>query len=311
MANFYFRRKSTWRRILSMGLAILTIAGAIFGVVKLTQKMKDETKKIRPSYTVGVIDETTGKPDKDAKTSIYTTDSFSAKGLEVALDFDANVTYQVFWYDEQGNFRYCSEELSKGGKFYAPYKHTARIEITPIFDEGVEEKETKISWLETFKYANQVSIRVDKKQQLEKSDYSKFDLSHAMWYQKDDMYFSPVSGEYVDVKDAMGDNYSDYPPVRCYSWTNDGTLSAMYVDSFNPAENGQGAIYGLHIRLVDGTSIYYYSSEDSSQEIFSKDKELPTFENPMEFPKGATVYLWAHFDADEEKAESETVLCFY
>lgn len=304
-------RKGKMQKIVAIVLGLVSVAGAVFGVVKLSKHLKEETKKITPTYTVGSLDETTGKANKDDKTSLYTKDSFSAKGLEVILDFDANVTYQVFWYDSLGEFAYATEEYSAGAEIYAPYNHTARVEITPVWDNTEEDEENEIKWYETVKYSSQLEIRVNKEQSLKKSDYDKFDLSHAMWYQKNDMYFEPSSGEYVDVKEAMGDNYSDYPPVRCYSWTNDGTRSAMYVDSFTPTENGNGIIYGLHIRLLDGTVFYSYSSEDTSVEVYAKDQELPTFENPMEFPKGATVYLWAHFDVDEAKAESETILCFY
>ena len=153
MAKFSLRRKG-WKKILSIGLAILAAAGAIFGVVKLGQKMKDETKKITPTFAVGALGED-GKYIKDSKSSLYTKDSIEAKGLEVILDFDANITYEVFWYDSQGNFVKSSGDLNNGTSFYAPINHTARIEVTPIWDNDIHEEDRVINWYEKFEYTKQ------------------------------------------------------------------------------------------------------------------------------------------------------------
>lgn len=293
--------KKVVKRVVSIVLAVAALAGSVFGVVKLSNYLKDDTKKITPTFVVGSIDEESGKPDKEDSKSLYTKDSFKAKGLEVILDFDHNVTYQVFWYDQLGEFAYATEELSKGEKFYAPYAHTARIEVTPQFDVSEDdEDEAKVKWYNVSKYSSQLEIRVDKEQSLKKSDYTKLDLADSMWSVKEGQYFNPVVGEYVTVEDGSSD-------VRCYEWTNDGTRSAMYVDSFKVREE-TSAIYGLHVRLVNGESIFYYSSSDTTTDMYDDNDPLPTFETPMIFPKGATVYLWAHFG---EATPAETVLCFY
>lgn len=299
MSNFKFNvmKKRTWGKILSIGLAVLLFAGAIFGLVKLGAKLKEETKTISPSWKVGVVDETTGKVNKELKSSIYTDDAFDAKGLKVVLDYDSNVSYQVFWFDSVGEFAYCSEEMTKGAEFYAPAGHKARVEVTPIFDANETEDET-ISWYETYKYSKQVEIIVDKNQTLEAKDFTEYSLDVSM--------FTAHNGS---VK-FSGNGVASYDENEntTYEYRNDGKFSAVYVKGYELAEGNTG----LHVRLLDGTVISYYSSDLTISEI-GKEKALPMSANDaILLPKGATLYVWGLFgEAGTESGPENTTLCFY
>ena len=287
-------RKGKVKKVVAIVLGLVSVAGAVFGVSALAKYAKEEQKVIHPTFSVGGLTETGLYEETDDK--IYTKDAFEAKGLEIKLDFDSNVTYQVFWYDDLGNFSHCSEEMTTGMRFYAPYNHKARIEVTPIFDETLEEENAKISWYETLKYANQIEIRVDKNQKIAKSEYTKVDLSNPMWKKLDGKYIDTGNGEYVT---AVG--------ITSFEFTNsNGIYSSMYVEKYQLMSND----YALHIRLKDGTTYYYYSSteENNMHPTFALEDDLPTYEKPMAIPKDATVYLWGYFG---EAELTETILCFY
>lgn len=305
MARFKFdlTRKSTWKRILSVVLATLLLAGAVFGIVKLTQFLRDKKETINPSFVIGKIDETTGVCDSNVKTSICTEEAFEAKGLEVVLDFDNNVSYQVFWYDAQNNFSHCTEELRTGKEFYTFAGYKARVEITPL---NLEDDEIK--WYNKHKYTSQVDIRVDKDQTIDKDDFTEVTLESDMFTCKRDYFFS-MTGEWIP---CTQDGTANGTPVTgtsiaTYYFTNNQLCSMMYVKSL--PENGDFA-YGYHIRLKDGTIIEGYSSNNTVGSIYNPDKDMPTFENPLFIPEGAEFYFYGDFGDDLVYA-GETVLCFY
>ena len=298
--KFDLTRKSTWKKILNVGLAVLFVAGAIFGVVKLSGRLKDDKKKISPIWEVGVISEKDGKADPDAKTSIYTKDAFDAKGLEIELDFDSDVTYQVFWYDSVGEYvaTYTSTEMNKGYAPYAPAGHKARIEITPVISE--EDDDGEISWLETFKYSKQIEIRVDKNQELKAKDFTEHTLAEGM--------FTKHEGS-VKFSSSGVVSYDENTNTT-YSFTNNGSslYSAVYVKTFALQESNTG----LHVRLLDGTVISFYSS-DLTYSAVATDSPLPMrAKDAILLPRGATLYVWGLFgEAGTEAGPENTVLCFY
>ena len=289
--RFDLTKKRTWKKILSVGLAALSCAAAVFGVVALTKTLKDETRKVHVSYSFGVIDEVTGKPDTDLKTSIYTKDAFDAKGLSIELDFESTVTYQVFWYNSVGELLFCSEELSKGAEFYAPAGCKARIEVTPELEEDQEE----LSWVDMMKYAGEVEIRVDKSQKLETEDFTEISLSHSM--------FTAHEGS-VTFNSTGAATYENDENTT-YTYVNNGTYSAVYVKKFVlDSENT-----GLHVRLLDGTVVSYYAS-DLAYEYDNGAMKLPVkADDAIILPKGATLYIFGAFGAAENV--TDTILCFY
>lgn len=152
-----FKSKKTWKSILIIGLAIITLIGAVIGITALFRKSEEKTtKEINPTYAIGGLNE--DGTYLETKESIYTKDAFECKGLNVKLAFDNNISYRIFFYDFDDNF------VSSTGKLTTNYSEdidlfvkSARIVITPNED-------SKISWYEKSGYAKQLTISVDKEQ---------------------------------------------------------------------------------------------------------------------------------------------------
>ena len=152
-----WKSKKTWKNVLIIGLAVITLVGAIVGLSALFRKSEETTKEINPTYAVGGLTENGAYLETEE--SIYTEDAFECQGLDIELDFRSNVSYRVFFYDVRNDF------LSSTAKLTSNYDETttpviaryARIVITPNEDN-------KISWYEKSGYANQLTISVNKEQ---------------------------------------------------------------------------------------------------------------------------------------------------
>lgn len=267
-----------WKKILAVALAGITLAGTLFGIVKLSKYLKNETKAQISNFDVGGLDENTGKYVDDSS-SIYTKNSFDAKGLEVKLDFDSNISYQVFWYDSLGEFSHCSEVMTKGSKFYTPYKHQARIEITPNWDVNASEDEMEIKWYEVSKYANQLEIRVDKNQSVTKDDYTVYTLNSAYFTKNEGKLFSIATKNMVD--NAVAD---------CYSLTNIQNKSLVYVNEESILALGTDQSILLSVVTQDGDTVIGTCNQ-AGQNSYKDYIPLPTIDNPLEIPYGANLYI--------------------
>lgn len=152
-----FKSKKTWKNILLVGLACITLVGAIAGISALFKKSEETTKVINPSYAIGGLTEQ--GTYLETEESIYTENAFECQGLDIELDFRSNVSYRVFFYNEDSEF------VSSTSKLIANYDEEttpvvakfARIVITPNDD-------TEIKWYEKGRYANQLTISVSKEQ---------------------------------------------------------------------------------------------------------------------------------------------------
>lgn len=153
-----YGRKSLPKTLLKIGAGVLAIGGvaAIAGTV--VDYVKDDYEVIHPSFEVGGLNEI-GKYVED-ESSIYTKNSFDCQGLKIVTDFDAEVKYQVFFYDDVDNFISSSDVYTQGNEFILPVgAEKARLELTPLNDDdGV------ISWFEKSQYANDIEINVYKNQ---------------------------------------------------------------------------------------------------------------------------------------------------
>ena len=136
------------------GVAALTAVG--FGVKAIVDYTKNDLKTISPSFEVGNL----GADGKfvDDKSTLYTKDAFKCDGLQIKLDFDNQINYQIFYYDDLDNFIESTDVLSEAysGGLHDSY---ARLVITPTDDE-----DDKISWTERLSYPKQMEIKVSKTQ---------------------------------------------------------------------------------------------------------------------------------------------------
>lgn len=155
-----FRFKSDWKSILITVLVVVLSLGAVGGVATL---LSGDTKTIHPMFTVGGINADDGTYLETSE-SIYTKDMFECEGLEIIPDFEANVTYQVFFYDENGDYTESTEMLTVTDKLVVPEDaHYARIVITPDWETinaDVEDPVSEVKWYQVLKYANQLTITV-------------------------------------------------------------------------------------------------------------------------------------------------------
>lgn len=149
--------KNFWKTTGLVVLGIATVGALSAGIAKIVQVASDETKAIKLNYSVGGLNEATGKYE-ECEYTLYTKEKFACYGLRATLDFDAQIKYQIFYYDVLDNYISASNVLENGYSGLAPINGAyARIEITPLDNE-----DDKISLFEKIKYSNQLSIRVAK-----------------------------------------------------------------------------------------------------------------------------------------------------
>lgn len=159
-----FKTRKTISQVLSIILVCALGLGAIFGVSALSKKLKEDTKVIHPTFEVGGIN-AAGKGDKDMNGSVYTKDSFECKGLEVKLDFDAKITYQVYYYDDLDNYISNSSVYEASAAMSVPAEAVyARIVVTPIWDEDVKTDDRVCHWYDVAKYSSQLELSVLREQ---------------------------------------------------------------------------------------------------------------------------------------------------
>ena len=187
-------RKGRVKRIVAIVLGLVSIVGAVFGVSALAKYAKDEQKTIHPTFFVGGLTQTGVYEETDD--TIYTKESFEAKGLEIKLDFDSNVKYQVFFYDELDKFISCTEVYTESQDISVPLEARARLEVTPIWGADAP-LEKEIKWYETVKYANQLEIRVDKRQELLERDFIEYKLDEIFIFNPNKTFDSD-NGEIVE-----------------------------------------------------------------------------------------------------------------
>ena len=269
-----YRRKFRWslRRIISLVLAVLMIAGAVAGIAALSKKLSDDKKTVHPTFTRGGINATTGL-QVESNGSLYS-EAFEAKGLEIKLDFNSKISYQVFWYDENDVFNYAEPQLTVNGTFYAPATCKARILITPLWDR-IEDDDKEIAWHEVLKYVNQIKISVDKDQKIDKDAYELYEMTNSIYQVAEGTHYDP------DIKGFKEEEWTT--DVNTYYFTNT-RFSSMYIDPL-AADIGIDDMT-IFVVLDDDVNCYYYSNYSSVS------RDLPTAENPVYIPKGAEVYIF-------------------
>lgn len=166
--NYYTKPKKRWRlsknarSILITVVALLVIGAVVSGLVSL---FRSETQEVHIGYSIGALDETTGKAIKN-ESAIYTKKTFECKGLTVKLDLDSNINYQVFYYDALENFICASTVYTESGAINVPAgAKLARVVIMPEWDEEIKEEDRVISFFDITKYSSQLKLFVDVNQE--------------------------------------------------------------------------------------------------------------------------------------------------
>ena len=151
-----FKAKRIIKAVALALAGVAAITAISFGVKAIVDYVKSDLKEINPSFEVGSLG-SDGKYVAD-EGSLYTKEAFACDGLQIKLDFDSQIDYEVYFYDNLDNLVTNSEILSSSQVF--PLKAGyARIVIHPTADE-----DNKISLTERISYPRQMSVKVNKKQ---------------------------------------------------------------------------------------------------------------------------------------------------
>lgn len=142
---------NTLRRVVASLLILALVVGAIF--ILRDCFTEDTLRTISVSYDVGSLSTVSGTYVEDSDNAIYTKDMFECKGLRVTPNFDGDITYKVFFYDQDRIFLSCTESLDRVYDDVPIIACYARVEITPNSDDS-------ISWFEKFSYSTKVKIEV-------------------------------------------------------------------------------------------------------------------------------------------------------
>lgn len=155
-----FRIKSKWKNLLCGVLVVLTIFGACAGLAVLSKK---DTKEIGAgAFTRGALDE--NGIYVASEQSIYTKEAFGCIGLRVEPDFEAQATYDVYYYDSNGRMIESVKGLDGIYDEDYPLAQYARVVIHPEIPDGVLARDFKIGYFDVRGYAKDFTITVNKNQ---------------------------------------------------------------------------------------------------------------------------------------------------
>ena len=179
---------------------VAAITAIAFGVKAIVDWSKNDLKEINPSFEVGNLGND-GKYVNDEST-LYTKDAFKCEGLQIKLDFDNQINYEVYFYDNLDNLVTKSETLSSSQVF--PLKAGyARIVILPTDDE-----DNKISLTERISYPRQMTVKVNKNQSFQ-------------YFATGDMTLMPVENQNLLVFERGSFEIKDNQLYSSTSSTND------------------------------------------------------------------------------------------
>ncbi|MBE6536890.1 MAG: hypothetical protein E7673_02945 [Ruminococcaceae bacterium] len=157
-----FKLKRKTKRILAIVLIVGVLVGAVAGIVALTGRDKAD----KGFDLVNVDFDRGGLNAKgnhvDTKASIYTKEAFECgESIRVKIDFDSDVIYEIYFYDESDDFVQSTGEFSKTETVDAPDGAThARLVVTPDWDTDVDDDDQVIRFWQKNKYAKQITVMI-------------------------------------------------------------------------------------------------------------------------------------------------------
>lgn len=150
----------SWKKMVCAFLAFAAVVVCVGGITAIA---KNDTKTISlGAFRVGALDENGKYVENDQ--AIYTKEAFECIGLRVEPEFDAELTYDVYYYDYNGNMIEKKLGLEGINDEDFPLAKMARVVVHPAIPEDVDEDDFKINWYNVAEYANKIKITVDKKQ---------------------------------------------------------------------------------------------------------------------------------------------------
>ena len=273
-------KRKTKQTLKMVALGVVGL-GAVVGAVSVLGNLRSEDdglKTIHPTFEVGGLNDADGKFEESKKT-IYTKDAFECLGLEIEVDFDNNIKYQVFYYESDGDYISASQVLEGNQDLDVPLLAThARLEITPNWAEmGEDYKDTKnqeVKWYEVAKYATQLDIKVNSEQtKYDLIDYEVYATSSA--FTKSNLNNSGMEftePESYDGLDVIKFNVKDVTSFKFITSEEHLDLAYIFVDSNNIVlyKGTYSKDIISEIDVISNSSICYLSVEQGSDYLISK-----------------------------------------
>lgn len=160
MSNLKKHIKNDKFKWILTGLAMVLVIGVLVSVCISLGNLHTSRTVASSDYAITSISPTTGK-NVDSKLHIAMKNKETVDGLEITLDDNAQITYKVAFYDEDGKFVSMTESQSSDFDT-TNIPSTAklfRVEITP---NKVDNKDVEITIWNIGNYTNQISIVYNK-----------------------------------------------------------------------------------------------------------------------------------------------------
>lgn len=159
MSNYEFRRHKAadMAKWIVVFVLLLATIGAVISLFFMLDRQTTVTEIGAEQYMIGGLDDEGAAIEGD--TSIVTRGTFTTDGLKVEVADDAEVTYELYFYDADGEFVSKTAALSADfdGSAIPENAASAKCVITPIADE-----DGKVSLTEVLNYAGQVTVTVNR-----------------------------------------------------------------------------------------------------------------------------------------------------
>lgn len=257
-------------------LILAAVGGGTAGIISLVDSDKFDTKNISDlSFGVGGLD-STGKYMSTDK-SIYTKDAFECQGLSVSLEFDSEISYQIYFYDQNNDFVHTTGKLegafvSDSIPFFAKY---ARIVITPDDDE-------KVTTLEVLKYAKQLNAKVNREQGFKNytENLMEVDIEGSLLQGDNEVVSSDIDGAFIS-KYVNISSYDEGLMFRIY--TTDISGSAIFLYDFSKNYLGKVVVKDVSVSVFTSSEgINYY--EVSLEKLREKYEDIVFVRFSMSVP---------------------------
>ena len=151
-------KKST---VLSVVLIVGLLVSAVGGIAALVGRDKaDEGYDLaKASFERGSLNDS--GIYTETKASIYTKEALDyGSGVKIKLDFDSDVSYQIFFYDEYDEFVQKTDVLTKTAVSTCDGAETFRIVVTPLWSSDVKKDDQIVRAWQVNKYAKQLTVMV-------------------------------------------------------------------------------------------------------------------------------------------------------
>ena len=158
MPNYELRKHKTADAVkwVVVFLLVIGLIGAVITLFVMLDRQTTVTEIGAEQYMIGGLDDEGAAAEGD--TSIVTRGTFTTDGLKVDLADEAEVTYELYFYDGEENFISSTGALSAdfNGEIPENAKY-AKCVITPTADE-----DGKVDLTEVLGYAGQVTVTVNR-----------------------------------------------------------------------------------------------------------------------------------------------------